>query len=82
MRTAAPPYLSFTTDVPQSSVAQTAGSAGASSGTTIGIGQLKFEGPSRYSDGRKPNVRFWLVNERWMCLMRYPPIDWIDIVVT
>ena len=38
MRTAAPPFLSFTADVPQSSATQTAGGAGASSGTTIGIG--------------------------------------------
>ena len=57
--------------------------AGTSTGTPLGIVQLKLEGPTRYSGGRKPSVRAWLVEvERWMRLMRYPLADWVDIVAT
>ena len=84
MRTAVPPFETHTAPLPHTSVATTAGSAGTSTGaTTIGIGQLKLEGPARYSGGRRPNVRSWLVDvEKWMRLMRYPTTDWIDIVAT
>ena len=58
MRTAVPPFETHTAPLPHTSVATTAGSTGTSTGAaTIGIGQLKLEGPTRYSGGRRPNVR-------------------------
>ena len=83
MRTDAPPYVSYTADLPHPSAATMGTTAGTSAGAPLGIGQLKLEGPARYSGGRKPSVRAWLVEvERWMRLMRYPPADWVDIVAT
>ena len=83
MRTEAPPIISYTADLPHQSAATTGATAGTSTGTPLGIGQLKLEGLARYSGGCKPSVRAWLVEvERWMRLMRYPPTDWVDIVAT
>ena len=83
MRTDAPPTVSYTADLPHPSAATMGTTAGTSAGAPLGIGQLKLEGPARYSGGQKPSVRAWLVEvERWMRLMRYPPADWVDIVAT
>ena len=83
MRTDAPPTVSYTADLPHPLVATMGTTAGRSADAPLGIGQLKLEGPARYSGGRKPIVRAWLVEvERWMRLMRYPPADWVDIVAT
>ena len=76
MRTDAPPTVLYTTDLPHPSAATMGTTAGTSAGAPLGIGQLKLEGPVRYSGGQKPSVRAWLVEvERWMRLMRYPPAD-------
>ena len=81
VRTEAPPTVSYTADLPHPSAATMGTTARTSAGTPLGIGQLKLEGPARYSGGRKSSVRAWLVEvERWMRLMRYPPADWVDIV--
>ena len=83
VRTEAPPTVSYTAELPHPSATTMGTTAGTSAGTPLGISQLKLEGPARYSGGRKPSVRALLVEvERWMCLMRYPPADWVDIVVT
>ena len=83
VRTEAPPTMSYTADLPHPSAATMGTTAGTSTGAPLGIGQLKLEGPARYSGGRKSSVRAWLVEvERWMHLMRYPPADWVDIVAT
>ena len=74
--TEAPPFVSYTADLPHPSAATMGTTAGTSAGAPLGIGQLKLEGLARYSGGRKPSVRAWLVEvERWMRLMRYPPAD-------
>ena len=83
VRIDAPPTMSYTADLPHPSAATMGTTAGTSAGAPLGIGQLKLEGPARCFGGRKPSVRAWLVEvERWMCLMRYPPADWVDIVAT
>lgn len=47
------------------------------------IGELRLEGPPRFNGTRKPGVRTWLVEiERWMRLMRYDEVDYVDIVGT
>ena len=56
MRTDAPPYVSYTADLPHPSAATMGTTAGTSTGAPLGIGQLKLEGPVRYSGGRKPSV--------------------------
>ena len=74
VRTEAPPTILVTAHLPHPLVATKGASAGTSVGTPLGIGQLKLEGPARYSSGRKPSVCVWLVEvERWMHLMRYLP---------
>ena len=81
--TEAPPHIEYTADLPHPSAATMGTIAGTSTGAPLGIGQLKLEGPVRYSGGRKPSLRAWLVEvERWMRLMHYPPADWVDIVAT
>ena len=76
VRTKAPPTISYTADLPHPLVATIGTIAGTSVGAPLGIGQLKLEGPARYSSGWKPSVRAWLVKvEQWMCLMRYPLAD-------
>ena len=83
VRTEAPPTVSYIADLPHPSAATMGTIAGTSTGAPLGIGQLKLERPARYSGGRKPSVRAWLVEvERWMRLMRYFPADWVDIVAT
>ena len=49
--TEAPPYVSYTADLPHPSTATMGTTAGTSSGAPLGIGQLKLEGPARYSGG-------------------------------
>ena len=61
VRTEAPPTMSYTADLPHPSAATMGTTAGTSTGAPLGIGQLKLEGPARYSGGRKPSVRAWLV---------------------
>ena len=79
----APPHIECIANLPHQSAATMGTTARTSTGAPLGIGQLKLEGPVRYSGGRKSSVRAWLVEvEQWMRLMRYPPTDWVDIVVT
>ena len=79
----APLIISYTTNLPHPSATTMGTTAGTSVGMPLGIGQLKLEGPARYSGGQKPSVRTWLVEvERWMRLMHYLPADWVDIVAT
>ena len=81
--TRAPLHIEYTADLPHQLAATMGTTAGTSTGAPFGIGELKVEGPARYSSGRKPSVRAWLVEvERWMHLMRYPLADWVDIVAT
>ena len=57
----APPHIECTADLSHQSVATMGTTTGTSAGAPLGIGQLKLEGPARYSNGRKPSVRAWLV---------------------
>ena len=83
VRTEVPPDIEYTADLPHQLAATMGTTAGTSVGAPLGIDQLKLEGPARYSGGQKPSVQAWLVEvERWICLMRYPPADWVDIVAT
>ena len=48
---------------------------------TAGVGQMKLEGPPRYSGKRQSGARVWLTHmERYMRLMRYAPTNWLDAV--
>ena len=81
--TRAPPHIEYTANLPHQSAAAIGTTTGTSVGAPLGIGQLKLEGPMRYSSGQKPSMRAWLVEvEQWMPLMCYPPADWVDIVAT
>ena len=76
VRTNAHPHIEYIADLPRQSAATIRTTAGTSTGAPLGIGQLKLEGPTRYSSGQKPSVRACLIEvERWMRLMRYPPAD-------
>ena len=59
--TEGPPHLSYIADLPHLSAATMRTTVGRSVGAPLGIGQLKLEGPARYSDGWKPSVQAWLV---------------------
>ena len=61
VRTEAPPTVSYTADLPHPLAATMGTTAGTSLGAPLGIGQLKLEGPARYSGGQKPSVQAWLV---------------------
>ena len=48
----------------------------------IGVGQMKLDAPPWYAGQRQPGVHVWLTQmQRYMRLMRYPPSDWLDVVV-
>ena len=48
---------------------------------TTGVGQMKLEAPPRYSGKKQPSVRTWLSQmERYMRLMKYTPMYWLDVV--
>ena len=48
---------------------------------TARVGQMKLEAPLQYCGKRQPGARVWLTQmERYMQLMCYAPIDWLDVV--
>ena len=51
VRTEAPPAISYTANLPHPSAETMETTAGASSGAPLGVGELKLEGPARYSGG-------------------------------
>ena len=76
VRTEAPHTMLYIANLPHQLAATMGTTTGASAGAPLGIGQLKLEGPTRYSGNQKPSVQAWLVEvEKWMHLMRYPPAD-------
>ena len=83
VRTEAAPIVSYTDDLLHPLAATMRITVGTSSGAPLGIRQLKLERLARRFGDRKPSVRALLVEvERWMHLMCYYPVDWVDIVVT
>ena len=45
------------------------------------VGQMKLEAPPWYYGKRQLGVRVWVMQmEHYMCLMRYAPNDWLNVV--
>ena len=48
---------------------------------TVGVGQMKVDAPPCYLGGHCLGAWVWLTRmEHYMCLMRFNPMSWLDIV--
>ena len=64
-----------------SSHAGTSGASGSGTTSTLGVGQLKLDGPAKFAGpNNRPSAVKWLERlATWMTLMRYPIDEWILI---